>query len=212
MAVKDKVQLAADIATSTFTVPQKVILDDVVDSYQDLAQQLTTVQRDAIVAPASGQLIYNTDNSQFEYYNGGEWVNMGYGLGVPQTVKVTVSSAELLALATTPKDLIAAQGAGLAIDLNRYSIKLTYGTTPYDFASLISINFESNLTNNYTISQFSTSIFNSPNSVSGSASPSSIGSTDRLKANEKLQLTTSTNPTQGDGVLTLWLTYTTIVL
>lgn len=212
MAVKSKTQLAADIAASTFSAPQQVILDDMVDSYQNLAQNLTTVQRDAIATPASGQLIFNTDNSQFEYYNGVAWVNMGFGLGVPQTVKVTVSSAELLALATTPKDLIAAQGAGLAIDLNRYSIKLTYGTTAYDFAALLGMNFESDLTTNYILASISTSTINSTNTVSGSASPSSIGTTDRLKANEKLQLTTATNPTTGDSVLTIWLTYTTIVL
>jgi hypothetical protein len=41
MAVKSKVQLAADIAASTFTAPQQVILDDMVDSYDDLNQPLT---------------------------------------------------------------------------------------------------------------------------------------------------------------------------
>jgi hypothetical protein len=48
MAVKSKTQLAADIAASTFTAPQQVILDDMVDSYQDLSQGLTTVQIAAI--------------------------------------------------------------------------------------------------------------------------------------------------------------------
>jgi len=144
MAVKSKTQLAADIAASTFSAPQQVILDDMVDSYEDLAQPLTTVQIAAIPTPTSGQLVYNTDLSQFQYYNGTSWVSLAYGLGVPQTVKVTVSSAELLALATTPKDLIAAQGAGLAISPIMLTIKNNFGTVVYDFANDLQVITSSN--------------------------------------------------------------------
>jgi len=212
MAVKSKVQLAADIAASTFTAPQQVMLDDMVDSYQDLSQGLTTVQIAAIPTPASGQLVYNTDLSQFQYYNGVAWVNLANGLGVPQTVKVTLSAAQLSDLENTPIDLIAAQGAGVAIDINRYSLKLAFGTTEYDFASSLIIACESDLTINFSLATISDSTLNSLNTVSGSASPASIGSTDRLKANEKIQLSVAANPTQGDGILTLWITYTTIAL
>jgi hypothetical protein len=45
----------------------------------------------------------------------------------------------LAALATTPIDLIAAQGAGLAIDINRLSIRLAYGTAAYDFGASLSL-------------------------------------------------------------------------
>lgn len=45
---------------------------------------------------------------------------------------VTVSSAELLALFTTPKTLVAAPGAGLAIVPVDASLFLDYGSTPYD--------------------------------------------------------------------------------
>ena len=131
MAVKSKTQLASDIAGSTFSAPQQVILDDMVDSYQDLAIQLTTAQRNAIATPANGLLIYNTDNSQFEYYNGSAWATMSSGLGSTQSVTVAISSAQILAGNTTPVQLIASAGAGLAIIPISVVVKYTYITAAY---------------------------------------------------------------------------------
>jgi len=42
-----------------------------------LLPRLTTVQRDAIVSPATGLEIYNTDTNQDEYYNGTTWNAIG---------------------------------------------------------------------------------------------------------------------------------------
>jgi hypothetical protein len=39
--------------------------------------QLTTLQRDAIVSPLAGMLIYNTDITSIEGYNGTAWVQIG---------------------------------------------------------------------------------------------------------------------------------------
>lgn len=39
-----------------------------------LVTRLTTVQRDAITAPATGLIIYNTDGNQVEIYNGTCWI------------------------------------------------------------------------------------------------------------------------------------------
>lgn len=49
-----------------------------------------------------------------------------------QEATITVSSAELLALYTTPKELIAAPGAGLALALHSAILFLDYNTTAYD--------------------------------------------------------------------------------
>ena len=38
-----------------------------------LVPRMTTTQRDAISAPATGLLIYNTTTNQFNYYNGAAW-------------------------------------------------------------------------------------------------------------------------------------------
>lgn len=208
MAVKSKAQLGTDISGSTFTSGQKTILDDMVDSYQDLANAISTATRDAIVSPTTGLLIYNTDTEQFEYYNGAAWVGMGQSLGVPQTVKVTISSAELSALFTTPKDLIAAPGAGLAVVPITYYYKVTYGTTDYDFADPLGFCYQSNAATDY-ITDFQ--YINASNSCSGGMiSLNATTTTELIIENEKLQLKAQANPTQGDSTLTLWIIYTTI--
>jgi len=41
--------------------------------------QLTTLERDALVSPAEGTEIYNTDTSELEVYNGISWVGSSGG-------------------------------------------------------------------------------------------------------------------------------------
>ncbi|MFN0175914.1 MAG: tail fiber domain-containing protein [Saprospiraceae bacterium] len=41
-----------------------------------LAPRMTTIQRDAIAAPATGLLIYNTDANVFQFRNGTVWTNL----------------------------------------------------------------------------------------------------------------------------------------
>lgn len=45
--------------------------------------------------------------------------------------KISVSSSEILALNTTPKELVAAPGTGKAIELISWSPSITFNTTPY---------------------------------------------------------------------------------
>jgi predicted chitinase len=48
--------------------------------------QLTTLQRDAIASPLSGMLIYNTDTTFIEGYNGSAWVQIGGSDNFARTV------------------------------------------------------------------------------------------------------------------------------
>jgi hypothetical protein len=208
MAVKSKTQLAADIAASTFSAPQQVILDDMVDSYEDLAQPLTTVQIAAIATPTSGQLVYNTDLSQFQYYNGAGWKT----LGAYEVAKIVVSSAELSDVENTFVDLIAAQGAGLAAVPISYMYKTSFGTTPYDFADPLAICYSSKATS-LAIMQVDELNVNASATCSGARSDlRASNSGEIIVANEALQLKGVANPTQGDGTLTLWITYVVIAI
>lgn len=47
-----------------------------------LIPRMTVAQRDAILSPATGLLIYNTTTSFFSYYNGTAWVDIAIGSGV----------------------------------------------------------------------------------------------------------------------------------
>jgi hypothetical protein len=210
MAVKSKVQLAADIAASTFTAPQQVILDDMVDSYQDLAIQLTTAQRNAIATPANGLLIYNTDNSQFEYYNGSAWASMSNGLGSTQSVSVAIGSAQILAGNTTPVQLVAAPGAGLAIIPISVVAKYTYITAAYatnteQVIFLDTLDIEDN-----QLASFSNMLSQTSNK-SAICSAISNDQQNSIIANKSLMWAIATgNPTAGSGRLDITVIYTTI--
>ncbi|MBS3999542.1 MAG: hypothetical protein KGZ71_03570, partial [Desulfobulbaceae bacterium] len=57
------------------TTPEVTALLDLVSTDKGLlVPRLTTVNRDAIGAPATGLMIYNTTNNRFEYYTGATWV------------------------------------------------------------------------------------------------------------------------------------------
>lgn len=204
MAVTSKTQLQTDIAASTFSAPQQVILDNIVDSYEDLIVQMNTATRNAIGTPTNGLLIYNTDTDQFEYWNGGAWVGMGQSLGVPQTVKVDLSSADLLALDTTPIQLVAAAGSGLYISPLSVAYRYTFVSVAYDFAEDLVV--EENGGGGYfcTVDE---SIVNAGANRSGQMRQYYDASNNLFADNTLLRLRTNTAATVGDGTLTLWITY-----
>ena len=210
MAVKSKTQLASDIAGSTFSAPQQVILDDMVDSYQDLAIQLTTAQRNAIATPASGLLIYNTDNSQFEYYNGSAWANMSSGLGSTQSVSVAIGSAQILAGNTTPVQLIAAPGAGLAIIPISAVVKYTYITAAYATNTSQVIYFDTLNGSDNVLILIQTMLSQAANKSAVRSANSAVDE-NSIIANKALMWAIETgNPTAGSGRLDITVIYTTI--
>lgn len=76
MAIQTKTALKA--ATAALPAPITrvsliAVLDDMIDSYEDIIQQYTTVQRDALT-PTTGQKIFNTTNARMEIYNGTTWI------------------------------------------------------------------------------------------------------------------------------------------
>jgi hypothetical protein len=59
-----------------------------------LTPRMNTVQRDAIVSPANGLLIYNTDTNCFNYYGGTEWVEL-CGVCSPQPSQANAGADQL---------------------------------------------------------------------------------------------------------------------
>ena len=210
MAVKSKTQLASDIAGSTFSAPQQVILDDMVDSYQDLAIQLTTAQRNAIATPASGLLIYNTDNSQFEYYNGSAWASMSSGLGSTQSVSVAIGGAQILAGNTTPVQLIASAGAGLAIIPISVVVKYTYITAAYATNTIQSIYFDTLDIGANNLIDFGSILTETANKSAIRIVQSAIDENSVIANKALMWAIQNGNPTAGSGRLNITVIYTTI--
>lgn len=77
-----------------------------------LIPRMTTAERDAIADPATGLIIYNTDENQFEYYDSTQWTAIGTGSGSGGsdrraeafTLDNTDITNEYVDLAFTPSD------------------------------------------------------------------------------------------------------------
>ncbi|HEX5654808.1 MAG TPA: hypothetical protein VFX58_17145, partial [Chitinophagaceae bacterium] len=106
------------------------ILDVSSSSKGLLAPRMTTAQRSAIVSPATGLLLYDTDNNNYWYYNGNSWnsigSNNGGGLVLPyQASANTISPAFKITNSNT--------GAAIAgVTTHEYGVGVTGTTTsPY---------------------------------------------------------------------------------
>lgn len=211
MAVKSKTQLGIDIAASTFSAPQQTILEDMVDSYEDIFPQLTTVQRDALT-PTNGQVVYNTDNARYEYWNGSAWFGIGQNISTPLVVKIDLTSADILALHTTEIVVASAIGAGYALVPIGYTWRFTYGTTQYTDgggSNGVALRSSSKAYANRYGTVDAASIKAAANS-SGNSVVSSGSSIDAIVENDDLVLSANSAFSTGDGVLTVWVTYSII--
>lgn len=210
MAIKSKTQLGIDIAASTFGAGEQVILQDMVDSYEDIFPQLTTVQRDALT-PTSGQIVYNTDTDRYEYFNSADWIGIGQDLGTPMQVKVEISSAQILALHTTPITLVSAPGAGYAIAPIYFAYKYTYGSAAYANGANLRV-FNSTKTRSDYFLNLNKDIITAAANRSGVV-PAIVDDTkDAIVENDRLVLDCATAYITGDGSLTIWVNYMLIAI
>lgn len=210
MAVKSKVQLQTDIAGSTFAAGEQVILDDIVDSYENVFSSVTTAQRNALT-PSAGDIVYNTDNDRYEYWNGSTWFGIGQDLSTPLTVKVDLSSAEILALDTVPKVLVSAYGSGYAIMPTSIAYRLTAGGTPYSGSYFVYLRSTTSPSVSDAFTSLSSTMLNAAANRSGCL-PSNTGTgIDAIVENGSIELKSSAAISAGNGTLTVWLTYCIIV-
>lgn len=211
MATKTKTQLQTDISASTFAAGEQVILDDIVDSYENVFSHVTTVQRDALT-PSAGDIVYNTDNDRYEYWNGSAWFGIGQDLSTPLVVKIDISSAQILAISATPITVASAPGIGYALVPINLTWRFTYGTVQYtDGGASNDIALRSS-TKAYAnrFSGVSSSSIKAAANSSGNASISSGSSNDAIVENDSLVLASASAFSAGDGTLTVWVTYTII--
>ena len=122
------------------------------------------------------------------------------------TVKVSLSSAQILALAATPITLIAAQGASTLIKLLGCTMKLNYVSTTYTGGTL-RIYYSSGgsfIISNSSYTNGSSIIFTPAFSTTQVFTTSA--------ANDSLIIDAASAVTVGDGSLDIYLTYSVISL
>lgn len=209
MAVKTKAQNQTDInADATLTANQKVILSNLVDSYEDVFPNLTTIQRN-LLTPTAGLIVYNTDNNRYEYWNGTAWMGIGQDLSTPMTVKVDLSNADLLALNATPKTLVAAPGAGFAILPSSLAYRYTRGSASFTGSYFVCLKCSTKSTS-HPFTSIADTLLNAAANRSGSNPANTGTSIDALAENDSIELKSTAAIATGDGAVTVWLTYSLI--
>ena len=80
-----------------------------------LIPRMTTVERDAITAPAIGLMIYNNETNQYNFYNGSAWVFWG------SVAYLSATSGET-AYTSSTTDVVITDMTKTALEAGTYSV------------------------------------------------------------------------------------------
>ena len=151
-----------------------------------------------------GELFYNQADGVL-------WTRGDSGIECIQgTAKLTIASADVLHLNTTPIEIIAAPGVGYAIEVISASMKMVYVSATYATNTSLEL-----ITAGATNSQASTVIKNSASTIRRFADATTLASATatQLVDNAALNVTVSSgDPTAGDSDITIYVTYRIITL
>lgn len=173
-----------------------------------VAMFIGTAAEVAASSPKEGQLFYATDSKVLSFGDGVTHaaIQESDACTCVKTVKVTLTSAQILSSNTTPIQLIAAPGAGKMIMVLSFAGNLTYNTATYATNTSGQLVQGATLVRTFSLA-FTTSgqIYLAPSSP-----PLALSST---LENQSISFSTQTgDPTAGDGTIDLHLTYTVITL
>ena len=143
--------------------------------------------------------------------------NTAYSSDIPLSVKVTVPSADMLAVVTgpTPYQLIPAPGAGKFIDIISIACYVNFNTTAYDFNGALRIG--TNTTGSTTIGTDGGQVTVSPyNMINATTSKLSVVGSQAGEKNINtalyLNAGATTTVTQGDSDVTFYIMYKVVTL
>ena len=151
-----------------------------------------------------GELFYNQADGVL-------WTRGDSGIECIQgTAKLTIATADVLTLNTTPIEIVAAPGAGYAIEVLSASMKMVYNSATYATNTSLEL-----ITAGATNSQASTVIKNSASTIRRFADATTLASATatQLVDNAALNVTVASgDPTAGDSDITVYVTYRIITL
>ncbi|WP_340200455.1 cell wall anchor protein [Ascidiimonas sp. W6] len=130
-------QVNAQVGIGTTTPDASAVLDITSSTQGLLAPRMTTTQRGAIVSPAKGLIVFDTDLDAFFYFDGASWEEIIDGTVSRDNYKL-IKSGDVLATVLAD-ELAAGSGTTYVLDAN----------TLYEFNGTILFDFPIELNNAY---------------------------------------------------------------
>jgi len=171
----------------------------------------------AVLSPSALDDTYNTivftsdgDTNQVVFEDAVAQANANNGCVCLQEASLTIASADVLQLNSTPLTIVAAQGAGTAIEVVSASVKIDFNSAAYATNTFIQL-----IVNGATTAQYGGGILNATVATTKKLPEISTTSatTTQLITNSALQVSTLTgNPTAGDSDITVRVLYRVITV
>lgn len=152
----------------------------------------------------------NGDTNKVVFEDAVAQANSNNGCVCLQEASLTIASADVLQLNSTPLTIVAAQGAGTAIEVVSASVNIAFGSVAY--ATNVNLTIENS---GATDTQFALQCLNSTvSTIRRLNGQTATGTTDtQLLENTDLVVSVATgNPTAGDSDITVYVLYRVITV
>lgn len=191
------------------TIGETVRLNITAEYWADMEVEIAAIVAGSMIAPGTAGNVMLS--------NGSAWTSSSsYGDAQLKIATVTLSSAEILALYTTPKTLIAAPGAGKIIIPETIILYLDYGTATYTAGGVVRVSFNGETTQLLGTTTMEANLVEktADTVVIGNFIPISTTPTDiTVGINKALEITNNTaNFTTGDSIIKVFIKYRILTL
>jgi hypothetical protein len=205
ISIQNRIIGIADNGLNT-ALEMRTLLDEIALEYAPYSGATKNIYSDFL-------LHSNVDNTTISGAVGTVLVTKDYLLGATSgatttKAQISLSSAQILALNTTPIEIIPAQGVGTIIKVIDVTVKYTHVTTSYSTADDLRIKYSGGDATNVMYSMLTLWNVGANQLRGGSPIPD-------VKILENTGIVATTNlldPTLGDGIAVVYVTYTVLTL
>jgi hypothetical protein len=107
---------------------------------RDVLVRSDAANLDTLTSVYAGSIAYDTTQKSIKVHDGAQWQSLSFGL--TKDTSITIASAAVLTLNSSPVTIVPAPGAGYAIEVISASAKMVYNSVAY--ATNTTIQVESN--------------------------------------------------------------------
>ena len=107
---------------------------------RDVLVRSDAANLDTLTSVYAGSIAYDTTQKSIKVHDGAQWQSLSFGL--TKDTSITIASAAVLTLNSSPVTIVPAQGVGTAIEVISASAKMVYNSVAY--ATNTTIQVESN--------------------------------------------------------------------